>query len=202
MKDIYLFNAVSFDSYVATKTERIKQELLNSSKRILNEDSSILAKQIAEKHYMEAPIMDYDSLKTTVVPRQVMHFRRPVMTHFVEYEFQFKGNSELLECKPSNAACGIGYPVVITLSGNKIAFEVNSGGIVTNGGQPMERVKMYAKAVFDFIDCNLESLNISIDSWNSTLEEELRVAIADRRSQLQAIIDKKKEIDDGLNPFK
>ena len=202
MKEIHLFNTVSFDHYVKSKIDLIKKELLNSNQKILNENSNDLARQIAEKYYLKRITVDYDSLKTTVIPQQVMHYRRPVMTHFIEYEFEFIGNSELLECKPSNSVCGIGYPVVVTVTGNKIAFSVNSEGIVTNGGQPLERAKMYAKAVFDYIDCNLESLNISIDSWNSTLEEELRVAIIDRRSQLQMIIDKKKEIEDKLNPFK
>jgi len=201
MKDIYLFNSIPLNSHLKEITRKVKDELLKSSNRILNENSSDLAEELADKYKQNAPSFDYDSLETTVIPRNVMHYRRPVMTHFVEYKFPFSGDKVLLECKPSTAACGIGYPVVVTVIGDKIAFEVNSQGIVTNGGQPMERVKMYAKAVFDYVDFSNESLTESINEWNGTLKEEIEAAIVDRKAQLQDLIDKKKEIEDGLNPF-
>ncbi|MFZ1424785.1 MAG: hypothetical protein WAS55_13260 [Saprospiraceae bacterium] len=202
METIRLFNLHSIDTYLASIDEKIKQELLSSSTAMLSGDPAEMAKRISDKYKVNIPVFDYNSTSSKVEHTPERYMNRIVMTDYVIYEIPFRGDINILSCRPNRGMCQIGYPLEVSTSNSKISFYINSQGLVHNTGEPRERVKRHAQSIRDFIDCSLAELKISINEWNNSLETLLFEGIKVNKEHLQNMRSKQQSLEDDLNIFK
>lgn len=202
MKTIPLFNSHSIDDYLATIDEKIKQELLSSAATMLSSDPAEMARRISNKYKVNIPVFDYDSTSSKVEHTPERYMNRIIMTDYVIYEIPFRGNIDILSCRPNRSMCQIGYHLEVSVSSSKISFYINSQGLVHNTGEPRERVKRHAQSIKDFIDCSLAELKVSIDEWNSSLESLLYNGINENKEHMQNVQSRQQLLEDDLNIFK
>ena len=201
MNSISLFNEIYIDAFLEDRRKKIVAELTNSAGKILSLNPSDYAKLLADKYKLIMPDFDFDSTKTTVEPVVERSRRDVYVTDYVTYEIKYKGDKEVLYCKPKNNTCNIGY-INVGITESIIRFSVNSQGTVATEGQPRERVKQYAQIMKDFIDCSIKELEVSIQDWNETLESDLYEGIKANRQYLQGLVSNQKQVEDDLNMYK
>jgi len=202
MKNIRLFNECSITSFLNNRDELIRENLRRNLDGILKSNPKTLSSEIADKYRIKVPSFDFGSTTNKVEPTPERYMNRFVMTDYVVYEIPFTGNEEILKCAPSQTSFRLGYPLIVTVIGNKISFYINSQGLVSNPGQPRERVKRHAEMIKDYITCSLEGLSLDIESWNDSIGESLYAGISDTKKRLEENLDRKKTMEDDLNPFK
>lgn len=202
MSIVRLFDEVSITQYLESVDSGIRNELRSLTSRIQSTDSATLAMQIANKHRIIMPVVDFKSAITAVEPVPERGLYSVVLIDYVTYEINFSGDENVLSCRPANGRCHIGYPVEVGVEDSKIKFFIKSQGSVRNEGEPREQVKRHAQSIKDYIDCSLESLKATIDEWNKNLENLLYEGISATREYMLNVEESRRSMEDDLNTFK
>lgn len=192
MELIRLFNEKSFSEHLNNINQEIKELLKQDYNKIINADSHSLAMEYRENYKISCPVFDFDKTKAKLIAKETMY-----------YEIPFNGDYKILKCRSENTSCKSPGSIEVSLHSDKIDFRyINNQGTIQNEGMPKERLLRDLESIKEFIECSIESLSKSINTWNDEITEILYRRISNIKEQFENEKKLSKQISDNLNPFK
>lgn len=192
MEQIKLFNQISILEHFKDIETEIAKLINQDSNKIKDVNSVSLALEYKERYKINCPVFDFDKTEDKLVAIEKMY-----------YEIPFDGDYKILKCRPKNANCKSPGQIQVDLHTDKISFIYeNRQGTIHSQAAPRERLLKDLELVQKFIECSIESLSKSIDTWNINIVDKLNKKIISIKEQLEKKEKFRKQISEGLNPFK
>lgn len=199
---IYVFREQLIESYF----KQIDTKIINNAqsmgeKQMLSLDAATYAQKVAEENKIFIPKLDKDNLEIqTKKEHTPLRGGKSFQRDTCIYSIPFSGNRELFGCSP--IVSNNNLLIRVKISNNILTIPIQTDGIINNSELIRKELADKAKLIINVIEEGLEILRNNVDEYNDSLESKITEAIENYQQEIKASRDKRKQVQDELNPFK